>query len=70
MARQNIIGNKYGRLTVIADAPPTKDRRGHKIRMVECVCDCWNHIICQLNAVKFGHKSFQKKIDMNFMIIM
>lgn len=30
MARQNLIGNKYGRLTVIADAPPTKDRRGHK----------------------------------------
>ena len=20
-----------------------------------CVCDCGNHIICQLNAVKFGH---------------
>lgn len=55
MVRQNIIGNKYGRLTVIADAPPTKDRRGHKIRMVECVCDCGNHIVCQLNAVKSGH---------------
>lgn len=36
------IGEKYGRLTVIADAEPHFTARGRKMKMVRCLCDCGN----------------------------
>lgn len=39
------IGDKYGRLTVIEEAPIHREPNGHTVRMFKCKCDCGNEII-------------------------
>lgn len=43
MKKLDVIGIKFGRLTVLEEAG--KDRYGN--RLVRCVCDCGNDIICR-----------------------
>ena len=40
--RENIVGNKYGKLTVLSEDGYRKLSDGRNIRMVKCVCDCGN----------------------------
>ena len=49
--RENVVGNRYGRLIVIEDAEPYI-WRGKKNRMEKCLCDCGNIVFCQLSALK------------------
>ena len=51
--RENVIGNRYGRLVVIGDAEPYI-WRGKKNRMEKCLCDCGNIVFCRLSALKCG----------------
>lgn len=51
--RENVIGNRYGRLVVIEDAEPYI-WRGKKNRMEKCLCDCGNIVFCRLSALKCG----------------
>lgn len=51
--RENVVGNRYGRLTVIEDAEPYIWRE-KKNRMEKCLCDCGNIVFCQLSALKCG----------------
>lgn len=51
--RENVVGNRYGRLIVIEDAEPYI-WRGKKNRMEKCLCDCGNIVFCQLSALKCG----------------
>lgn len=39
------IGDKYGRLTVIEEAPKHREPNGHLVRMFRCKCDCGNETI-------------------------
>ena len=36
----NLIGQRFGRLVVIADAGTKRNRGGHTYRMWRCKCDC------------------------------
>lgn len=47
----NLIGQKYGMLTVIEEAPNTNKRRGLCWR---CVCECGNETIVSSNALRTG----------------
>lgn len=52
---ENLIGRKFGHLTVLceADAEPTKD--GHKIIKWKCRCDCGSIVITRGSSLKSGH---------------
>lgn len=39
------IGDKYGRLTVIEEAPIHREPNGHTVRMFRCRCECGNETI-------------------------
>jgi hypothetical protein len=49
---KDVIGEVWGRLTIIADAGKTERR----IKLVKCRCSCSNHneIIVQYNSLKRG----------------
>ena len=47
----NIIGKKYGRLTVIEKIKDNKN----KYSMCKCICDCGNKCIVNIANVKSGH---------------
>ena len=49
-ATKSIIGQKFGRLTVVAEAPPIRGRKA-----VKCVCDCGNVVNVRKDAVLSGH---------------
>lgn len=38
--REDVIGKRYGRLTIVADAPSRRPHRGKPRRRVWCLCDC------------------------------
>ena len=44
MKRENVIGNKYGRLTVLEDAPDKIYRNGAHDRVEKCICECGNKV--------------------------
>lgn len=46
---------KYGRLSILADAPPVKLKNNKNRRMVYCACDCGNFGVFNLAKVRFGH---------------
>lgn len=49
--KENIIGKKYNRLTIVENLPDRK----HKTRMVKCLCDCGNYSVVQLSNMQSGH---------------
>lgn len=49
--RKNIIGQKFGRLTVVEDIPGTVPLK------VRCKCDCGNEVILRKNDVMSSHTS-------------
>ena len=48
---QNLIGNKYGKLTVLSKT----DERKHGYVVYECLCDCGNHHKVTSYALKSGN---------------
>jgi len=50
MRRETLIGLKFNRLTIIADAP----YQGVD-RCVVCICDCGNEKIIRIGNIKSGH---------------
>lgn len=52
--KKNIIGERYGRWTVIKDSPTVKDKSGYYHRMAECKCDCGKVKIVRVNNLYNG----------------
>lgn len=55
MSRKNVIGDRYGLLTVIADAEDRIRRRGDKRRVQVCKCDCGTEVKVSLESLRAGH---------------
>ena len=49
----SLIGNRYGRLTVIGVSEKTRNR----LSLWECKCDCGNIVLVDKNKLKTGHTS-------------
>lgn len=49
--KTDIIGKKYGKLTVIEEIKSRKNNR----RTVRCICDCGNEHICNVTDLTTGH---------------
>lgn len=54
MKRNNLLGRKFGRLTVIAEAEPRIYESGRKIRW-KCLCECGNYVIVDGSNLCTGH---------------
>lgn len=54
MKRNNLLGRKFGRLTVIAEAEPRVYESGRKIRW-KCLCECGNYVIVDGSNLCTGH---------------
>ncbi len=50
----SIIGYKYGRLTIIAEATPRGEPSGNKCKRVQCSCDCGTIITVDYGHLKSG----------------
>ena len=55
MGKLNIIGEKYGRLTVIEETEPHFTVGGNKKRMFVCLCSCGNTTIVSLDSLRSGN---------------
>lgn len=53
--RENVIGNKYGRLTVLEDAPDKVYKNGAHDRVEKCICECGKIKFVRLGKLKSGH---------------
>lgn len=53
--RENVIGEKFGRLTVLEDAPDKTYKNGGRDRIEKCQCDCGNIVYVKLGKLKSGH---------------
>ena len=51
----NIIGQRFGMLTVLEEADPAKDSRGHTLYRYKCLCDCGREKIINFHNLKSGH---------------
>lgn len=54
MKKISLIGQKFGRLTVLEEAEPYISPKGVKTICYKCVCDCGNTIIAKAGALRFG----------------
>ena len=52
--KTNLIGQRFGRLTVIAEAPSVKSPCGSSRTMWKCVCDCGNEIVAGKSHLLHG----------------
>lgn len=52
--RQNLIGQRFTRLTVIEDGPVKREPRGTLVRRWLCQCDCGNTISVKADNLKRG----------------
>ena len=55
MAKVEMIGKRYGYLTVLEDLPPHITPNGNSIRMVLCKCDCNNMLPIQAQHLRNGN---------------
>ena len=51
----NIIGEKYGRLTVIKETEPHYTVGGNKKRMFMCLCSCGNTVVVSITNLRNGN---------------
>lgn len=51
---RNLIGDKYGRLTVLSESIPHFAPSGRKIYMWKCLCDCGREAIVSTSALRNG----------------
>ena len=52
MKKENLIGKKYNRLTIIKEITPYITKEGYRHKKVLCKCECGNRIEVTLNALK------------------
>lgn len=52
----DMIGQRYGLLTVIEKAPDREHENSKPTKMWKCVCDCGNTVICSRQALTSGEK--------------
>ena len=45
----DLIGQRFGMLTVVSEEEPVLDARGHRIRMLNCRCDCGGEKLARYN---------------------
>lgn len=50
-----LIGKKYGQLTIISEISPQIDRSGRSHRMVNCFCVCGKKHKTRLSFIRIGH---------------
>lgn len=50
----NLIGKKFGKLTVLKESGFIKDNAGKNHRIYECLCDCGNITYAQHQYLEFG----------------
>lgn len=50
----NLIGKKFGKLTVLKESGFVKDNAGKNHRIYECLCDCGNITYAQHQYLEFG----------------
>lgn len=55
LKKLDLIGQRYGRLTVSAEAPTHYDRSGNPKRYVFCICDCGNNTKNVVGNLRNGH---------------
>jgi len=53
--KTDIIGQRFGMLTVISEEAPVPDARGHMIRMFRCQCDCGGEKLARYNNLMTGN---------------
>ena len=53
--KENLIGRRFGKLTVIEESEPKWDNRGKPIRMMLCKCDCGKSSVVKATSLKSGH---------------
>lgn len=66
----SLIGKQFGKLTVIAEAPPRRTPAGHRVLRVSCICECGRTVVvcnkelrrgdtkscgCSTHPIKHGH---------------
>lgn len=51
---KNIMKEKYALLTIIKEVEPYVSPKGHKMKKVECICECGNKTIKLLMSIKNG----------------
>lgn len=54
MRRVEVVGERYGKLVVIREAPVRRAPGGQTKRFVECVCDCGTITIVGLSGIRTG----------------
>lgn len=52
--RENLMGKRFGRLTVVSPAPDRVLKNGRHLTIWECVCDCGNTHIVRTTDLKRG----------------
>lgn len=53
--RENLIGQKFGRLTVISRAEDIINKSGKHIYMWNCICECGKNTVVNSSSLKRGH---------------
>lgn len=53
--RLDLVGKRFGFLTVVKSLPSKKTSGGNPVAMNECVCDCGNKAICSTNSLICGN---------------
>lgn len=54
LKRENLIGQKFGLLTVLDNAPDYIQPNGNKVKMCRCKCDCGKETIVRTGGLKNG----------------
>lgn len=57
MRRKDLIGHRYGLLTVLSEAQTYVSPKGYRKRMWNCVCDCGNNSVVMASHLTSGHTS-------------
>lgn len=53
--KQNLLGNRYGRLSVVEEAPPYISPSGNREVQWLCRCDCGNIVVVLAGNLRKGH---------------
>ena len=73
MRKIDLTGQKFGRLTVLAEAEPYISPKGVKLIRYKCLCDCGNTTVVSGNLLKRGHTTscgcFHKEQQKNQIIL-
>lgn len=51
----DVIGQRFGKLTVVEEVEPRITPSGRKFRMVLCKCDCGNTTVASIDHLRNGH---------------